>query len=799
MGTVFSDVRFAVRSLARRPMFAGTAIATLALGIGANASIFTVTNGMLYAPFPYEEPEELVALNEANPSLGWDGVDVNPANVWDWRERSRSMEDMAVYYGDALNFTGDGDPELVQGLRATSNVFTLLGREPAMGRGFQADEMGEGRDDAAVLTHGFWVRRFGGDPTTLGRTLVLDGESYTVVGILPEDFVFFGERPDLFLPFPMHPSETLRDSRFAESVGRLAEGATLEDARTELTQIAGLVAQEHPDTNEGWTVEATSMRQEMLGGIAERAAQVLMGAVAFILLMACVNVAGLLMARGEARFREMAVRSALGAGRARVLRQLMTESLVLALAGGALGMMIGVWGSRVITAGMPSDMPPVFRYEVDGTVLLFVALVTLGAAVAFGLSPALHLLRSGGDALRGGGRHGGARRSGRFGGTLVVAQTGLAVVLLVGGGLLMKSLAGMRDQDFGFDPESVLTLRVTPPESTYPEAEDLAAFWAAAEARVQDIQSVHAIGSTQSHPLMGSNWGSTIRLASEPERDLTVRTTYATGGYFEALGVQAVRGRIITDEDAGEAPFVAVVNETFVRRYMGEEIDPLSQTLLVESQGETGIPIVGVIPDMIERGIDRGPEPNWYIHPEKGGIRSRSLVMKTAAPTAQVLAQVQEAIWSIDANLPLYRVETMEDVVERRLGGFLLIAQLMGAFALLSLILGAVGIYGVTAFSAGQRSQEIGLRKALGAEDGQVVSMVVHSGALKAGLGLVLGLGAALGMAKLLTSILVDVNPWDPTVFGLVTGALAAVSFLGLWVPARRAARVDPVQALSAE
>ncbi|NNL30887.1 MAG: ABC transporter permease, partial [Gemmatimonadetes bacterium] len=696
------------------------------------------------------------------------------------------------------NLVGDGPPELVNAVRVTPNMLQLLGRGPLLGRDFAPDEVGEGNDRVVILTDGFWARRFSRNPETVGRTLLLDGIAHIVIGVLPEDFVFLDERPDLFLPLPVNPQEAERDGHYAMAVARLSDGSTAADAEQELTRIAAQLEVEYPETNEGWTVDVYPARDEMLGDVAGRAAKVLLGAVLFVLLMACVNVANLLLAKGRAREREMAVRSALGAPQARVLRQLLTESLTLAFAGGVLGLVIGIWGSRAISAALPSTMPPVFRFDVDGTVLVFVTTVTLVAAIVFGLSPAVHLVRSSADALRGGGRHGRGGAQSRFGSTLVVVQTTLAMVLLVGGGLLMKSIAGMRNQDFGYEIRDVFTVRVSPPASDYPETADRLALWADIERRVNELPGITAAGTTQSHPLMGSNWGNTIRMPADPTREVTVRTTYASPGYFAALGIRPLHGRVISESDGQGSASVAVVNEAFVERYLGADADPLASSI-PRGGGEDAIPIVGVIPNMVERGVDAPPEPSWYLHPDQRGVSSRSIVARVTGSPEEALSSIQQAVWSVDPKLPVYRAETLEALVAQRLGGFVLIASLMAGFAILSLILGAVGIYGVTAFSAGQRGQEIGLRKALGAEEGQVVSMVVRGGAWRAGAGLVLGFIAAAGVARLLGSILVGVEPFDPEVFFSVAGVLAAVSVLGLWIPARRAATVDPVEALSAD
>lgn len=796
MGTVLSDARFALRALLRRPAFAVTAILTIALGIGANASVFTIVDGFLLTPLPYEDPEELVTLWDENPALGWSDTNISPANAWDWRERAPSLEDLAVFYDDGFNLTGDGPPELVAGLRVTPNVFRLLGRTPALGRDFLPDEMGEGNDRVAILTDGFWKRRFASDPGVLGSTLLLDGIQYTVVGIMPPDFVFLEERPDVFVPIDVHPTEADRDGHYAQAVARLADGVSLERARDEMRDVARQLESEYPDSNEGWTVEVVSAHEDLVGDVAQQASFVLLVAVSFVLLMACVNVANLLLARAHARTREMAVRAALGAGRSRVFRQVLTESTVLAGIGGALGLVLAVWGYRGIAAALPSNIPPVFRFGLDGSVLSWIVGITVASALIFGVAPALRASQAELRSLREGGGSGRGRRSSRIGGTLVVVQTAMAVILLVGGGLLMKSLSGMRNQDFGFDPENVLTVRIAPPSAEYPEGEDLRAFWSAVEDRVRALPEVVAAGRTQSHPLMGSNWGRTIRIEGQGDVDRTVRLTYASPGLFDALGFRILQGRGITDEDDEDAPTVAVVNENFVDRYLGPGQDPLTTTI---TSGEASIPIVGVIHDVVERGVDDPPEPSIYTSINQAEVRTASLVVHTAGPPTQAVSSVQQAVWSVDPDIPLYDVETMESLVDRRIGGFAIIGYMMGTFALLSLILGAVGIYGVTAYAAGQRTGEIGVRVAMGAERSDVIRMVVSQGSRRAVLGLAIGLLGAFLLTGAMERILIGVSPRDPVTFLGVAAVLAAVSFLGLYLPARRAARVDPVRALGSE
>jgi putative ABC transport system permease protein len=799
MGSITSDVRFALRALGRRPVFTLTAALTIAIGIGANASIFTVVNGFMVKPLPYEDEAQLIALFEGNPSLGWSGFDVNPPNAWDWRERASTLEDLTLFNQDSHNLTGGDAPELVSVIRVTPNFLSLLGHEPTLGRDFLPEELGAGRDRVAIITDGFWERRFGRDRSVLGSTLQLDGEPVTVIGILPPTFRFHDGPTDLYRPWGYDFTTLARDEHMANAIGRMRQGTSLEAARADLQAVHRELEAEYPET-EGWTVEAMPLRADVVGEVASKAAVILMVAVGFILLMACVNVANLLMARAGGRAREIAVRVALGAGRRRIVRQLLTESIVLAGIGGILGTVGAVWGSRAVVSALPPTLPPVFDFGMDRTVLGFTVVITVGAAVLFGLVPALSATSDQGAVLRDGGRSGRSSSARRLGGALVVAQTAMAVVLLVSGTLLMKSVAGMRSQDLGFTPENVFTARLDPPAGEYAAAPEVTEYWEAVTSRVRDVPGVVDAGTTQSHPLMGSNWSRSIRIASQgmaEDQTRTVRLTIASTGLFEALRFGMVRGRTFTDADAMNTHSVAIVNEAFVERYLGPDDDPLAQTIL----GDDGwtASVVGVVHDVVERGIEDLPEPSLYLPMLQNPTRGRSLVVRTVGDPDEVLDAVQGAVWSVDADIPLAGVQTMTALIDDRVGGFAVIGYLMATFALLSLLLGAVGIYGVTAFSAGQRTAEIGVRIALGARRDDVVAMVVGDGVRRAALGLVLGIGLALAAGSAMSSILIGVSPRDPLTFIGVTTVLAAVSWAGLWIPARRASRVDPVEALAAE
>ncbi len=791
-------IRITVRSLLRKPLFTLTVILSLAIGIGANASVFTLVDGLLLKPLPYDEPEELVTLQEENTIQGWQGISVSPLNARDWAERSHTLEAVATYYAQDQTLTGEGQPALLSVVRVSSNMFDLLGRAPVLGRGFSDEEMGVDRDNVAVLTYGFWQRQFGGARSVLGQSLELQGKPRIVVGILPAGFKFLDQEPDLFLPLDLVPTDHARNEHFLKAIGRLADGSGLDEARAELDEIALRLAAEYPESNEGWKVQVSSTRDDMLGPAGRSSALALMVAVGFVLLMVCVNVANLALARGEHRTREFAVRTALGAGRGRIMLQLLSESLVLSFLGGGLGLLLANWGYRSVVATLPNHTSPIFQFGLNGSVVAFTLGATLLSAILFGAVPAIRFSRSTVGSLRDGGRSGLSAASSSFGSVLVVLQTALALVLLVGGGLLMKRIAEMRGRDLGFNPANTVTVRISPPAAEYPDADDIEAFWSAVEGSVARAPGVVAVGSAQVHPLMDAHWVRTVRIAGQ-DQERSALLTYASGGLFDALDFRVVRGRPLGPEDDAASSGTAVVNEAFVRTYLGSEADPLAVTLENFSDSMPPISVVGVIQDVAEMGVDQPAEPALYLSFAQAAIRRRSLVVRSSGPPAEALPSIRAAVWSVDPKIPLDRIQTLQSQLDTHVGGFAVVANLMAVFAILSLFLGALGIYGVTAYAASRRTGEIGIRMALGAEQGQVVRMVVSQGAKRVCLGLALGLLAAFSVSRALGSILVGIDSGDPTVFIVVILILAFVSFLALWIPALRASSVSPVAALSQE
>jgi predicted permease len=799
MATLLADIRYAARTLVRRPVFALTAMITLGLGIGANTAVFSIVYGLLFRPFPYEDTERMVMLWSGNPARGWTRTDVSPADVADWRARTSVFEDVGVIGRSSVNLSGDDRPERLEAHVVTANLFDLLGTTPQVGRTFEPTDDRPGAPGTAILTWGVWQRRFGGSPDVIGRVLDLDDEPHTVIGILPREFVSFEGSPEIFMPLRRELSEFPRTNHAYMAVGRLLPGVTVERASRDVAAVAASLAEAYPETNEGWTANVVSLRSDVVGPLGMQVSAVLMGAVVFVLLMACVNVANLLLARANGRRREMAVRTALGARRGRVIRQLLTESLLLSVGGAAFGVFLAWFGVQAIASALATGyVPDVFTFAVDPAVLLYALAVAVIATVLSGLVPALRSSGASAGELREEGRSGEGRRSKRFGGSLVVIQTALAVVLLVGGGMMMRSVAAMDGRDMGYDTEGLLTVRLTPPTSRYDDAAALHTFYDDVLDRVRALPGVHAAGTIQSLPLRGSNSVATWTITGEPVPEsggYPSRMGYISPGYTEAMGIDMVRGRTVESTDTEDSPPVALVNETLVRQRFGD-VDPIGRFITVSGMDRE---IVGVIADMRERSLLRDPEPSIYVPVEQSSVRSRNIAIRVAGDPLTLVAAVQREVLAIDPSLPVYQLQTMRMLFDSRVAPFRLIAGLMAAFAAVSLLLGAIGIYGVTSYAVGRRTTEIGIRMAVGAERSAVIRMIVREGLVRAAIGVAIGLALAFPLSNALRGLLVGVSPGDPLTFGSVVAVLVLVTFLGAWLPARRAAKLDPVRALSHE
>jgi putative ABC transport system permease protein len=798
MGAFVRDLHHGLRGLARQPLYTLTAAITLSLGIGANAAIFSVAYGFLLRPLPYPDADRLAMVWSANPARGWRNMDISISDAVDWKERTGVFTDLAVANRASFNITGVEQPERVNGLKVSPNLLRVLGTPPIVGRDFEEGDAGPAGARVAIVSWGLWQRRMGGDPATLGSTLHLNGDAYTVVGVLAQDFTFSDNEVDIFVPLDVVPADVSRASHSSLAVARLKPGVGVEQATREVSAVSASLAEEYPETNEGMTASVVGLRADLVGDIGRQAILVLMTAVFFVLLMSCVNVANLMLARSNGRQREMAVRAALGAGRLRMFRQLLTESFALSFLGAVFGLGIGYGGIHVIAASMPSNLPPAFHFGMDPAVLVFVLVLSIVATLAFGTLPAMRASAASSQALREEGRTGEGRRSRRFGGSLIIVQTSLAVVLLVGGGMMMRNVTQIQNQDFGYDPTGVLTARITPPESRYPDDIALNHFYGEVLGRLRALPGVESAGTIQSLPLRGSNNVGTFEVVGDPgpaTDGYPVRVDWISTGFLDAMHVAVRRGRDFADADRADGQRVVLVNETLVRQRFGDG-DPIGRT--VRFSGETWT-IVGVVTDMLERSVTRAPEPSIYVHSEQEAPRSRNIAVRSKTEAVALAASLERIVLSIDPDQPIYEVEPMTALVDRRVSPFRLIAGLMLAFALVSLVLGAVGIFGVTAYSVGRRTHEIGIRMAVGAARQGVVRMIVREGMSRAAIGIIAGVALALPLTRALRTMLVGVEPGDPVTFVSVVIVLAVVTFLGAWIPARRAARLDPLRAIARE
>jgi putative ABC transport system permease protein len=795
------DLRYAFRVLAKNPGFTMVAVFTIALGIGATTAIFSVVDAVLLRPLPYDQPERLVHLWETNPEEGTEPIPVAPANFLDWRKRSRTMAAFAAYVGPEagdrsdFNLTGGDRPERIQGSYVSPNLFRLLGVEPALGRTFADDEEGEGRDALVVLGHGLWRRRFGGDPGIVGKTIRLDSREMSVLGVMPEGFAFPTEEVEIWVPFGWDYSP-MRQAHIFQAIGRLAPGASLEQARQEMKSIASGLAEEFPDTNTD--IEAHLMPlQEWFVGDTRRPLLVLLSAVALVLLIACTNVASLLLARSSVRQREIAIRTALGAGRRQVVRQLLMESLVLSLAGGALGILLAGLGTRLLHVLTPENLQGA---GLDWRVLVFATLLSCVSGLLFGLVPALQTSRPNlVESLKGAGKGEASRSSkgSRFRDSLVGLEVALALVVVIAAALLIQSFRRLQEVDPGFEYRNVLTASISLPPAQYSEPAQLNGFLRTALERAGSLPGVVSVGSTPLLPLRGLWWSGDFSVEGQPPvpsgQEQKVRRKEVSPGYFNTLQVPVVAGRPFQDSDDAEAPPVVMVNQTLARRYFGDR-SPIGARIkfALASDEATWRTIVGVTADEKQDGIDAEVVPEVYQPYMQRPQNIITLVIRTAGDPMQLAPELQREIRAIDATLPVYDIRPLQDVYQESMARRRLTTLLLSSFAAIALVLSVVGIYGLVSYGVSQRRQEIGIRMALGAQGRDVLGLILKRGMLPVVLGIAGGLAAAFVATSLLASLLFGVESRDPATFLSIPLLLAAVALLACIVPAMRAARQSP-------
>ena len=794
MDTLLQDLRYALRSLRRNPGFTAAAVLTLALGIGANSAIFSVVRGVLLRDLPYPEPAQLMTVWGHYPSTGRSTVSL--PDYRDWREGSRSFDELAARYGRTVNLSGTGEPEQVTNDLVTTNFFRALGVGPALGRGFLEEEGVTGTGEVAVLSHALWQRRFGGDTALVGRTVLLNGTPYTVVGITPAGFRFMRD-VDVWTPLALD-LPTQRRAEFLTVFGRLRPGATREQAKADVDAVARRLAAEYPETNAGWTsLEVLPLKDYLVGDV-RPALLVFSGGVALVLLIACANVANLLLARATSRAREISVRMALGAGRTRLMRQLLTESMLLALVGGIAGVALAVWAVRALQLGASGLLPRLDEVQVDGMVIVFSLVLATVTGLLFGLAPALRL--AGGTVagmLRDGTRASGDRRVARFRNGLVLGEVALAVVLLVGATLLIRSFDRLSRVDLGFDTEGVLTYALVLPSAVVEDEGQLPALYDRILEQTRALPGVQSVAMTTGVPMGGANYITFAIEGRTPPPDVgeDVQPFAVTPEHFVTLGIPLRRGRLLDERDAAGAPAVAVVSDELVRRFFGGG-DPIGRRIRVDGGEESWLTIVGVVGDVAQEEVTAAPYPQIYASLAQNPQRSVAVVLRTAGDPATLAQPARQALAAAAPGIPPRDLRTLEERVADTIAMPRVSAAVIGLFAALALALAAIGLYGVLAYSVVQRTREIGIRIALGARRAEVLGLIVRQGMRPALAGIAVGLVAALAATRVLASLLYGVTTTDPSTFVAVPLFLAAVSLLAAWLPARRAAGVDPMVAL---
>jgi putative ABC transport system permease protein len=808
LDTLWQDLRFGVRTLVRSPATSAVALFTLALGIGANTALFSVVNGVLLKPLPFPQPDRLVFLMESSPARGIPRLGIAPPNFDDWRRQNGVFEAMAAVRERRFNLTGGDRPETLAGASVTPEFLRVMGIRPVLGRGFLAEEGRPGGPRVAVLSDALWRRRFGGDRGILGRPVQIDGESTTVVGVLPPGFDL-PSKCQIWLPLVWDFKPETRGGRFLVALGRLKPGITLEQARAEMTTLAARLERQYPETNTGWTAIVLPLSGILVEEV-RPALLLLSAAVAFVLLIACANVANLLLARLAAREREIAVRAALGAGRARLVRQMVTESLVLFLTGGALGLLLAVWATRVLVALYGKELPRQEEIGLDGRVLLATLGVSLATGLLFGLAPALAATRGGlfGFLKEGGRAVAGGVRGRRARNLLVTGEVAVALVLLVGAGLLLQSFARLRAIDPGFRPAGVLTAEIALPAKKFADDERRIAFTRELLERLRAIPGVRSADTVVPLPLSGYAYSKAYIVQGRPEpppgQETTTNVRLVTPGFFRTMGIRVLQGRVFTEQDGPSAVPVVLINKTMAdRTWPGE--NPLGRRLTFGGSAPRSEwvwnEVAGVVADIRHQTLDQDAGAEVYVpqlqDPVGGPL---SILLATSGEPTRLAGAVRAAVRSIDADLPVERVRTLESLVAESVAGSRFQAVLLGIFAAAALFLAAIGVYGVISDAVTQRTHEIGIRMALGARRADVLRLVVRQGMVPVFAGVGLGLALALLLLRSLSGRAGDYlyrgSVFDPSILVTVPLVLLAVALLAHWLPARRAARVDPLEAL---
>ena len=805
MQTLLQDIRYGVRVLLKSPSFTLVAVIALALGIGANAAIFSVVNGVLLRPLPFKDPERLMMIRETKLPQ-FPEFSVAPGNFIDWKKQNTVFERLVALRGASFNLAGTGDPERLRGLSVTDGFFAMLGGQPQLGRDFLPEEDQAGHSNVVILSQGFWQRRFGSDQKIINQAITLDGQSYTVVGVMPASFKFGGPDTELWTPMAFTEKQAQQHGgHYVSAIGQLKPGVTEEEARAEMVTIAARLAAQYPEANTGWSVKVIPLLEFSVRSI-KPALLVLLVAVGFVLLIACANVANLLLARAAGREKEMSTRTALGASRWRIVRQLLTESILLSVVGGAFGVLLAKWGMTALLRLAPEGLPRMSNVSLDLRALAFTFGITLVTGVIFGLVPALQASRPNlNETLKDGGRgssEGGRRQFIRS--TLVVLEVASALVLLVGAGLMIKSFWLLQKVDPGFNPHNALTVEVELPSKKYKEENQQVAFFKQLLERVAALPGVQAAGGGNVIPLSDNDFVLSFEIDGRPPlppgASQSTNFYAVSADYFKAMGIPLLRGRLLSANDVAGSPHVAVINETMAKKLFPDE-DPIGKRMTF-GRGEKNpdwYEIVGVVGDVKHYSLDQATTMQTYEPYTQQTFSYMTLVVRTAGDPTTLSAAIRGEILQLDKEQPVSSIRTLDQNFAASLAQQQFAMVLLGVFAAVALVLAAVGIYGVLSYAVTQRTHELGIRMALGAGRRDVLKLVVGKGMLLTLIGVVGGIVAAFGLTRLMSGLLFGVTATDSATFVSVGFGLLVVAFLACLIPARRATKVDPLIALRYE
>jgi predicted permease len=802
METLRQDLRYGARMLMKNPGFTLIAVITLALGIGANTAIFSVVNAVLLRPLPFKEPDRLMAIFETRLPQ-FQEMSLSPGNFLDWKEQNTVFERLVAYRSASFNLIGTGDPQRLPGISVTEGFLALLGAQPRLGRDFSPEEYQREHANVVILSHWLWERRFGGDPKVLGQEITLDGRNYTIVGVMPATFAW---ATGLLTPMAFTAQEAQdHGSHYLAAIGRLKPGVTLDQARAEMSAIAGRLAAQYPGVNRDMNVRILPLLELTVRDV-KTALLVLFVAVAFVLLIACVNVVNLMLARVAERQKEIGIRVALGAGRARIVRQLLTESALLALLGGAAGLLLAKYGRDLLLALAPQNLPRVGDASLDGSTLAFTAVITLLTGTIFGLVPALQVTNSRGpnlnETLKDAGRVATeSRRRRLMRNALIVLEVASALVLLVGAGLMIKSLWRLQKVDPGFDPERALTVSVALPRRKYPEANRQAAFFQQLIEKVGTLPGVQTVGATSILPLSAGDDVSSFGIQGRPSLPPEFQSTNiysVSSGYFKAMGIRLIRGRLFTERDTKDSPRIIIINEWIAKTIFLDE-DPIGKQIRIDNQGDIWFEIVGIVSDVKLGGIDRATPLQTYLPYTQRTLSNMTLIVRAEGRLAGLTAAIRKEVLQLDKEQPISGVRTLNQVFSASIAQRRFSTLLLGVFAAVALALAAVGVYGVLSYAVTQRTHEIGIRMALGAGRRDVLKLVVGRGMFLTLIGMAAGLAAAFALTRVMSALLFEVSATDRLTFGSSALLLGAVALLACWIPARRATKVDPLTALKHE